>query len=50
MIGNKEEKIEYWSEEIEVNGVIVKFKLDMGVDLMVIGDLIYSCFFSKINF
>ena len=39
--------MKHWSEEIEVNGVTVKFKLDTGADVTVIGDSIYSRFFSK---
>ena len=39
-IGNKEEKMKHWSEEIEVNDVTVKFKLDTGADVTVIGDSI----------
>ena len=49
MIGNKEEKMKHWSEEIEVNSMTIKFKLDMGADVTVIGDSIYSHFFSNTN-
>ena len=48
-IGNKDEKVKHWSEEIEVNDVTIKFKLDTGADVMVIRDSIYSRFFSKTN-
>ena len=48
-IGNKDEKVKHWSEEIEVNDVTIKFKLDTGADVTVIGDSIYSRFFSKTN-
>ena len=48
-IGNKEEKMKHWNEEIEVNGVTIKFKLDMDADVTVIRDSIYSRFFSKTN-
>jgi len=48
-IRNKDEKVEHWSEEIEVNGVTIKFKLDTGAEVMVIGDSIYSCFFRNTN-
>lgn len=46
-IGNTDGKMKHWSEEVVVNGVTIKFKLDMGADVTVIGDLIYSHFFSK---
>jgi len=29
-IRNKDEKVKHWSDEIEVNGVAIKFKLDTG--------------------
>ena len=32
-----------------MNGVTIKFKLDTGADVTVIGDSIYSRFFSKTN-
>ena len=48
-IGNKDEKVKHWSEEIEANGVTIKFKLDTGADVTVSGDSIYSRFFSKTN-
>ena len=41
--------MKHWSEEIEVNGVTIKFKLDTGAYVTVIGDSIYSRFFSKTN-
>jgi len=49
VISNKDEKVKQWSEEIEVNGMTIKFKLDMGADVTVIGDSIYSHFFSNTN-
>ena len=47
VIGNTDRKTKHWSEEVEVNGVTVKFKLDTGADVTVIGDSIYTRFFSK---
>lgn len=48
-IGDKREKIKHCNEEIEVNGVTIRFKLDTGTDVTVIGDSIYSRFFGKTN-
>jgi len=49
MMAFSSEIMKHWSEEIEVNGVTIKFKLDKGADMTVIGDSIYSHFFSKTN-
>ena len=46
-IGNTVRKTKHWSEEVQVNGMTVKFKLDTGVDVTVIGDETYTHFFSK---
>ena len=34
--------MKHWSKEIEVNGVTIKFMLDTGAYVTVIGDSIYS--------
>ena len=48
-IEDKEEKMKHWSEEIEMNGMTIKFKLDTGADVTVIRDSIYSHFFNNTN-
>ena len=39
--------MKHCSEDIEVNGVTIKLKLDTGADMTVIGDSTYSLFLSK---
>ena len=46
VIGNTDRQTKHWSEEVEVNGVTIKFKLDTGADVTVIGDETYTHFFT----
>ena len=45
--GNTVRKPNHLSEEVKVNGVTIKFKLDTGADVTVIKDSTYTRFFHK---